>query len=77
MAQISKPGADFEIVERVIPEPAEGQLRQKALGPEFSILASQDMKLRASLMQWPPVFPSGRKGKHLVYTAPVTSELKR
>jgi len=29
VAQISKPGADFEIVDREIPDPAEGQLRIK------------------------------------------------
>src|SRR5215468_2016166 len=29
VAQISKPGADFEIVEREIPDPAEGQVRIK------------------------------------------------
>ena len=29
VAQISRPGADFEIVERAIPAPAEGQVRIK------------------------------------------------
>jgi hypothetical protein len=59
MAAIPKPGADFEILEREIPKPGAGYVRikvqawgfatvtssrKKALGPEFSILAFQDMK---------------------------------
>ena len=59
VAQISKAGADFEIVEREIPNPEAGQVRIKvqACGvchsdvltkegacPGFSIPASRDMK---------------------------------
>jgi len=63
VAQISKPGEDFEIVKREIPEPDFGQVRIKVqacgvchsdvltkegLWPGFSILAFQDMRSQAS-----------------------------
>ena len=59
VAQISKPGGDFEIVEREIPKPGAGKCsskcrpvafatvtrsQKKALGLEFNIPASQDTK---------------------------------
>src|SRR5512133_1766994 len=76
VAQISKPGGDFEIVERDIPEPDAGQVRikvqacgvghtatcssRKVFGPAFNIPVSQDMKWWASSMKWAPAFPLGR-----------------
>src|ERR1700689_1236939 len=75
-AQVPKPGADFEIVEREIPNPVAGEVRikiqacgvatvtcsrKKARGPAFSIHAFQDTKSRASLMNWAPALPSGRR----------------
>jgi hypothetical protein len=77
VAQIPKAGADFQIVEREIPKPVEGQVRIKvhacgvchsmmcsqkmAPGPAFSIPAFQDTKLPASSTNWVPVFSHGNK----------------
>ena len=77
VAQVSKPGGDFEIVEREIPTPDAGHVRIKvqacgvchsdvltkdACGPEFSIPAFQDTKWQASSTKWVPAFPHGRRG---------------
>jgi NADPH:quinone reductase-like Zn-dependent oxidoreductase len=76
-AQVSKPGADFEIVEREIPTPDAGHVRIKVqacgvchsdvltkdgLCPEFSIPAFQATKWQASSTKWAPVFPRGKRG---------------
>ena len=65
-AQVSKAGADFQIVERETPEPSAGEVRIKVQacgvchsdmftkeghGPEFNILEFQDMKWWASSMR--------------------------
>ena len=77
VAQVPKPGADFEIVEREIPKPGPGQVRIKVQacgvchsdvftkegsGPGFSIRAFLDTKSRASSMNLGAVSPSGRRG---------------
>jgi D-arabinose 1-dehydrogenase-like Zn-dependent alcohol dehydrogenase len=66
VAQISKPGGDFEIVERAIPEPGAGQVRirvqacgvchsdvltKEGTWPECSIPVYRGTKLPASLMK--------------------------
>ena len=67
VAQVSEPGADFQIVEREIPEPPAGEVPDqyiKACGvchsdvftkegrwPEFNIPEFQDMKWSASSMR--------------------------
>lgn len=76
VAQIPNAGADFQIVEREIPEPGAGHVRIKveACGvchsdvftkegswPGISIPAFQDTKSRASSMNWATVFPSGTR----------------
>jgi hypothetical protein len=61
-AQIAKPGAEFEMVDRQVPEPHAGQVRIKHVASAtvtcsskracclgFSILVFRDTKLRASL----------------------------
>ena len=75
-AQISKPGADFEIVEREIPEPDAGQVRIKVkacgichsdvlvkegLLPGFSIHVFPGTKSRASLMKLARASLRGRR----------------
>jgi len=75
-AQIPKPGADFEIVEREIPKPGAGQvlIKVQACGvchsdmltkegacPASSIPVFQDTKLRASSTNWATASPRGRK----------------
>ena len=77
VAQVPKPGADFEIVEREIPKPGAGRCasrcrpaafatatcsRKKARGPAFSIPAFRDMKSRASSTKWAPAFRTWKTG---------------
>ena len=80
-AQVPKPGGDFEIVEREIPKPADGQVRIKVqacgichsdavtkdgMFPSgFSTPASPDMKLWALSMSWAPVSPNGSRGQRV------------
>ncbi len=72
-AQISKPGADFELIERKIPEPGAGQVRIKvqACGVCHSDVLTS--------MKWGPAFPRGRRGSEsasagtAAVTAPVAS----
>jgi hypothetical protein len=74
-AQISKPGGEFEIVEREILSRARDRCaskyklaacatatcsQKKANGPEFSFPAYQDMKWPASSMNWVRAFPHGK-----------------
>jgi hypothetical protein len=80
MAQVSKPGAGFQIVEREIPEPGAGEVRikvqacgvchsdalTKAIGLAFNIHAFPVTKSQASSMKWALVFPRGRKGSESV-----------
>src|SRR5215469_18038907 len=88
VAQISKPGADFEIIEREIPKPSVGQVRIKvqACGvchsdvftkegswPGIQYPRVPDMKWWASSMQWVPVFPSGRRGSEPVSAGTVAT----
>ena len=76
VAQIPEAGADFEIVEREIPNPGRDTcasrckpvafatvmcLRKKAPGPEFNIIAFQGTKSRASSMNWALMFPGGKR----------------
>jgi len=75
VAQVPKPGADFQIVEREIPKLAQEKsasrsrpvefaiamcLRRKAVFHGFSIRASRDTRLRASLTNWARVLPCGK-----------------
>ena len=76
VAQITKPGAGFQIVEREVPEPDAGHVRikvqpvvfatamcsrWKACGQDFSIRGFRGMKWQASSMKWVRVFPRGRR----------------
>jgi D-arabinose 1-dehydrogenase-like Zn-dependent alcohol dehydrogenase len=75
-AQISKPGGDWELVERDIPEPGAGQVRVKVeacgichsdfvvkdgLWPGFSIPVCRVMKSRDASMRSATTSGNGRK----------------
>ena len=73
MAQIPKPGGDFQIVEREIPKPGAREVRiklqacgvchsdvlTKASGPAYNIPAFRGMKSQASSTRQARVFPNG------------------
>src|SRR3989442_1480268 len=76
-AQISKPGADFEIVERKIPEPGAGQVRIKVqacgvchsdvltkegLWPGIQYPRVPGHEVAGVIVKWGPAFPRGRRG---------------
>ena len=76
VAQIPRPGADFEIVEREIPKPDAGQVRIKvqACGVCHSDVLTKEgqwpgiqyprvpgHEVAGLSMNWVPVFPSGRR----------------
>jgi hypothetical protein len=81
VAQINKPGANFELVERDIPEPGLGEVRIKVeacgichsdrfvkegLWPGSPIRESLDMRLRGSSMRSEPTPAFGRSANTLV-----------
>ncbi len=80
VAQVAKPNADFEIVERDIPTPGPGGVLIKVhacgicfsdlvtkdgLFPWISIRVCQAMKWRAWSMRLAPASPRGRKGQRV------------
>src|ERR1700686_5005572 len=75
VAQIPRAGADFQIVDREIPQPGPGQVRikvqacgvchsdcspKKVCGRASNTLACRDTKSRALSVKWVPLYPSGR-----------------
>lgn len=77
-AQVSRPGASLEIVEREIREPGPGQVRIKVQACGVC-RAFQGMKWQTSSTKWAPAFPNGRMGSAPAWvgmvdrTAPVAS----
>ncbi len=79
-AQVPKPGAEFQLVERGIPAPSPGQVRikvqacgvchsdaspRKAPRPASSIPASPDTRWRASSTRSVPAFSDWKKGQRV------------